>query len=155
MRPLIIFNNPFFFSINGRIDFHAGKSENPTIGTYEDWYLINTMDEAHPIHVHLINFQVVKILSLKRTTNDCTLYELDFMVEAMKDFKNFTDNTRYFPTGDTNSIDYNNVCEDKDSITSFPGFFKSLESVNVENVADKNGISGIDVEKIVEDTNEA
>lgn len=85
MRPLIMVNSPkVFFSINGRFDFHAGKSENPTIGTYEDWYLINTMDEDHPIHVHLINFQVVKVLNLRLTpSKTCTIYEIDFLAKAM------------------------------------------------------------------------
>lgn len=82
MRPLMIING--IFTINGRLDFHAGKSENPTIGTYEDWYLINLFGGAHPIHVHLINFQVVKILTLRKTSGGCNVYELDFIVAAMK-----------------------------------------------------------------------
>jgi spore coat protein A, manganese oxidase len=39
--------------------FDMGASDNPKIGTIEDWYFINTLFEAHPIHFHLINFQVV------------------------------------------------------------------------------------------------
>lgn len=73
MRPLTRPNN--IFAINGRESFHEGKSENPTIGTYEDWYIINTFSSGHPIHIHLINFQVVKTLSL-RLVSSCTLYEL-------------------------------------------------------------------------------
>ena len=42
----------------------SGRSDNPKIGTTEDWYFINTMDSVHPIHVHLINFQIIGQASL-------------------------------------------------------------------------------------------
>jgi spore coat protein A len=48
----------FKFLVNGHYDFHKGAAENPVIGSIEDWYIINTINLAHPIHVHLINFQV-------------------------------------------------------------------------------------------------
>jgi hypothetical protein len=57
MRPLIVTSN-FKFLVNGHYDFHKGAAEDPIIGSTEDWYIINTINEAHPIHVHLINFQV-------------------------------------------------------------------------------------------------
>jgi FtsP/CotA-like multicopper oxidase with cupredoxin domain len=56
MRPLLSING--IMTINGRTDFHGGKSEDPTIGTVEDWYIINAMNLGHPIHFHLVNFQV-------------------------------------------------------------------------------------------------
>lgn len=115
MRPLMSISR--IFSINGRTDFHHGRSENPTIGTYEDWYLINTMGGAHPIHVHLINFQVIKILSLRKTSNECTLYELDFIVEAMKTGSDFLNNLKYFPDpNDLRNINYTAICADKSSV---------------------------------------
>jgi FtsP/CotA-like multicopper oxidase with cupredoxin domain len=48
----------FNFMVNGHHDFHQGAAENPTVGSMEDWYIINTINEGHPIHVHLIVFQV-------------------------------------------------------------------------------------------------
>lgn len=58
-RPLI--KAATKFTINGRADFHSGKSENPKIGDIEDWLIVNTYTGTpHPIHVHLINFQVVR-----------------------------------------------------------------------------------------------
>ena len=103
------------YSINGRIDFHSGKSENPTIGTYEDWYLINTMTGTHPMHFHLINFQVIKILTLRKTSGGCTLYELDFLIEAItaRSGTSFLKNLKYFPDQrDLRNVDYNALCMD-------------------------------------------
>ncbi|UPM56493.1 multicopper oxidase family protein [Gottfriedia acidiceleris] len=34
-------------------------SENPKLGTTEIWYLINLTPDAHPIHLHLINFKIL------------------------------------------------------------------------------------------------
>ena len=53
------------FKINGHYRFHKGQSENPEIGTTEDWWLINLSGFEHPIHVHLINFQVVEYIGLR------------------------------------------------------------------------------------------
>ncbi|PEL10816.1 multicopper oxidase family protein [Bacillus sp. AFS017336] len=37
----------------------APISENPKLGSTEIWYLINLTPDAHPIHLHLIDFQIV------------------------------------------------------------------------------------------------
>ncbi|MEH6908157.1 multicopper oxidase family protein [Neobacillus drentensis] len=37
----------------------APISENPKLGSTEIWYLINLTKDSHPIHIHLIDFQVV------------------------------------------------------------------------------------------------
>ena len=69
MRPLVR-TTQFSFGINGHIDFHQGASENPMIGTVEDWYLINTMTSpqiGHPIHVHLIQYEHLREYTLKLT----------------------------------------------------------------------------------------
>jgi hypothetical protein len=74
MRPLIMYGTSHLkFTVNGHYDFHKGKADNPVIGSTEDWYYINTFYdhkglEGHPMHVHLINFQVVKNITL-RTIN--------------------------------------------------------------------------------------
>ena len=53
--------------------FDQGNSENPQIGTVEDWFLINVDNfVVHPFHFHLINFQIVRDYYLKifKTPND-------------------------------------------------------------------------------------
>lgn len=117
MRPLIKING--VYSINGRLSFHSGKSENPTIGTYEDWYMINVMTSTHPMHFHLINFQVIKILTLRKTSGGCTLYELDFLIEAIKaeSGTSFMKDVKYFPDqNDLRNVNYNTLCMDMETL---------------------------------------
>lgn len=61
--------NPDRFLINGHLEFHKGAAEDPVIGTTEDWYIINTINEGHPIHFHLINFQVIEQIKLRYINN--------------------------------------------------------------------------------------
>jgi spore coat protein A len=49
--------NPIIDVINQRWD--APVTETPRLGSTEVWRLINTTSDAHPIHVHLIQFQVL------------------------------------------------------------------------------------------------
>jgi len=34
-------------------------TENPKVGTTEIWNILNTTEDAHPIHLHLVQFQVL------------------------------------------------------------------------------------------------
>lgn len=40
-------------------EWSAPISEKPVLGSTEDWVLVNPTMDAHPIHVHLIQFQIV------------------------------------------------------------------------------------------------
>ena len=47
------------FTFNAHIDYYDGSSDKPVIGSTEDWYFVNTVQEkAHPIHFHLLRFQI-------------------------------------------------------------------------------------------------
>lgn len=70
------------FSINLHPFFERGGVEEPKIGTVEDWFMVNTVSESHPLHFHIVNFQVIEELSLKVTPEGCTLYELDYFRES-------------------------------------------------------------------------
>lgn len=86
MKPIIY--NVYYDSLSfgGRHDFHSGKTDYPVIGTTEDWYFINCLRLWHPVHVHLINMQVTKVLSLRKLKPDslCVIYELDYVAAAMQ-----------------------------------------------------------------------
>ncbi|MFB6154899.1 MAG: multicopper oxidase family protein [Haloferacaceae archaeon] len=41
-------------------DWDDDVTENPQLGTTEVWNLVNTTEDTHPIHVHLIEFEVVE-----------------------------------------------------------------------------------------------
>jgi spore coat protein A len=53
-------NEPtWFLNLNG-LRFAQGPTvETPRVGTVEDWVYINTTGDTHPMHTHLVTFQVV------------------------------------------------------------------------------------------------
>lgn len=105
------------------------------------------MSVGHPIHIHLINFQVIKILSL-REIGECILYELDLIVQAiLKGSPYINDTSIFIDPSDKNNINYTVLCTKKGDIYQSSNFNDLLVQVNVENVIDSKNISGIDVEK--------
>jgi FtsP/CotA-like multicopper oxidase with cupredoxin domain len=70
-RPLMFAGSSL--TINGHVDFHSGRSEQ-LIGSTSDWFLVNAFGGGHPIHVHLINFQVLKAYDLLLFQNKTTYY---------------------------------------------------------------------------------
>lgn len=65
-----------------------GASENPKIGSVEDWYLINTISFGHPIHIHLIQFQIIEYYQLRVAPGGCTYYLIDFVRDQSKTYLN-------------------------------------------------------------------
>jgi spore coat protein A len=53
-------------------------SEKPVLDSVEIWELVNNMDETHPIHLHLVRFQVVE-----RQAFDVDLYQREGKVKAV------------------------------------------------------------------------
>ncbi len=51
-------------------DFEAASTENPSVGSVEDWVYINLTGDTHPIHTHLVTFQVIG-----RTSFDADAYK--------------------------------------------------------------------------------
>jgi FtsP/CotA-like multicopper oxidase with cupredoxin domain len=49
--------NPVHVLIDGRA-FHSPVTEIPRAGTTEEWYIQNLTQDAHPIHIHLVEFQL-------------------------------------------------------------------------------------------------
>jgi spore coat protein A len=62
-RPLLLLNNKAW---------SAPVTENPCLGSTETWSLINITGFTHPIHIHLIQFQI-----LDRRPFDLDLYNQD------------------------------------------------------------------------------
>jgi len=62
---------PEYGSLNGRkYDDVRGVQERPRLGTTEDWRLVNLTEDTHPIHLHLVQFQIVD-----RTPFDADAYK--------------------------------------------------------------------------------
>jgi spore coat protein A len=60
----------WFLNLNG-VHFDEGPvTENPRVGTVEDWVYVNLTGDTHPMHVHLVTFQVIG-----RTPFDVDAYE--------------------------------------------------------------------------------
>ena len=60
--PLVEFDdaseNPTIMLLNG-MHWSMPVTENPVLGSVEIWNLINTTDDSHPIHLHLVRFQIL------------------------------------------------------------------------------------------------
>jgi len=50
--------DPMVMLLNGA-HWSMPVTENPTLDTVEIWTLINTTDDSHPIHLHLVRFQIL------------------------------------------------------------------------------------------------
>jgi len=60
----------WFLNLNG-VHFDEGPvTERPQVGTVEDWVYVNLTADTHPMHTHLVTFQVVG-----RTPFDAKAYE--------------------------------------------------------------------------------
>ena len=45
--------------VNGTLPWHMPITENPALGATEIWEIHNVTEDAHPIHVHLIHFDIL------------------------------------------------------------------------------------------------
>ena len=45
--------------VNGALPWHVPVTENPGLGDTEIWEIYNATEDAHPIHVHLVNFEIL------------------------------------------------------------------------------------------------
>jgi FtsP/CotA-like multicopper oxidase with cupredoxin domain len=61
-RTLVLFevqgeNGPIEVLLNGQ-NWSAPISECPLVGSTEKWEIVNLTEDAHPIHLHLVNFEI-------------------------------------------------------------------------------------------------
>jgi len=56
------------YFLNGRM-FDSPADETPKLGTTEEWDIVNLTYESHPIHLHLVQFQVLNREALKLDDN--------------------------------------------------------------------------------------
>ena len=45
--------------MEGAIGWHSPTTENPALGSTEEWEIWNATADAHPVHLHLVHFEVV------------------------------------------------------------------------------------------------
>jgi spore coat protein A len=51
-------DEPMVHLLNGT-RWHQPVTENPVLGTTEIWEFVNTTDDVHPIHLHMVRFQLL------------------------------------------------------------------------------------------------
>jgi len=50
---------PLIGQMEGSIAWHSPTTENPALGSTEEWEIWNMTGDGHPVHLHLVNFKVV------------------------------------------------------------------------------------------------
>ena len=108
----------WFLNIDG-LPFDAPGTEAPRVGTVEDWAFVNITGDTHPMHMHLVTFQVVG-----RTPFDVQAYEEAF--ESGNGVPGGIDPTPY-ATGPMQPPDPSERGF-KDTVKANPGFFTTIRS---------------------------
>ena len=52
-------DNGLVGQMEGSIGWHSPTTENPALGDIEEWEIWNVTGDAHPIHLHLVHFEVL------------------------------------------------------------------------------------------------
>lgn len=45
--------------MEGSIAWHSPTTENPALGSTEEWEIWNVTGDAHPVHLHLVRFEIL------------------------------------------------------------------------------------------------
>jgi len=53
-------NVPVTFNLENGAEVTVNVTENPTVGDIEEWSIYNFTEDAHPIHLHLVRFEVTR-----------------------------------------------------------------------------------------------
>jgi FtsP/CotA-like multicopper oxidase with cupredoxin domain len=60
---------PLVGQMEGSIAWHSPTTENPALGATEEWEIWNMTGDAHPVHLHLVHFEVIGRQEIKFDTN--------------------------------------------------------------------------------------
>ena len=55
--------------MQGSIGWHSPTTENPALGSTEEWEIWNVTGDAHPVHLHLVNFEILGRHEIKWDSN--------------------------------------------------------------------------------------
>jgi spore coat protein A len=109
---------PWFLNLDG-LHFEDPITENPKVGTVEDWVYVNLTADTHPMHLHLVTFQVIG-----RTPFDAQAYEEAFEGEHGVPGGN---DPRPFATGPMEPPDPTERGF-KDTVKANPGYFTTIRA---------------------------
>jgi spore coat protein A len=108
----------WFLNLNG-VHFGNDVTETPKVGTVEDWVFVNLTADTHPMHMHLVTFQVIG-----RTPFDVNAYEEAYEgpngVPGGFDPTPFATGPMLPPAPEERGF--------KDTVKANPGFFTTIRS---------------------------
>ena len=55
--------------MEGSIAWHSPTTENPALGSTEEWEIYNVTGDAHPVHLHLVHFEIIGRDEIKWDSN--------------------------------------------------------------------------------------
>jgi FtsP/CotA-like multicopper oxidase with cupredoxin domain len=55
--------------MNGSIAWHSPTTENPALNTTEEWEVWNMTGDGHPVHLHLVHFEILGRRAIKWDSN--------------------------------------------------------------------------------------
>ncbi|HKJ65101.1 MAG TPA: multicopper oxidase domain-containing protein, partial [Desulfopila sp.] len=73
-------DSPLIGPMEGSIAWHSPTTENPALGATEQWQIWNATGDAHPVHLHLVHFEVLGRLEIKwdsRTNEDSRVLDVN------------------------------------------------------------------------------
>ena len=61
--------SPLVGQMEGSIAWHSPTTENPALDTTEEWEIWNVTGDAHPVHLHLVHFEILGRKEIKWDSN--------------------------------------------------------------------------------------
>ncbi len=100
--------HPLVGQMEGSIAWHSPTTENPALDATEEWEIWNVTGDAHPVHLHLVNFE---ILGRQEIVWDSATNEEDRVLDV--DPETYVADGTYLVTQPT--VQHNSVAGDQDT----------------------------------------
>ena len=78
--------------MEGSIAWHSPTTENPALGSTEEWEIWNVTGDAHPVHLHLVHFEILRTAAIVWDSNTVEAGDLSSTFDSNED-----DETRVIP----------------------------------------------------------
>jgi hypothetical protein len=74
--------SPLTGLMEGSIAWHSPTTENPALGDIEEWEIWNVTGDAHPVHLHLVHFEILETGARQEINFDSNADEDGFIPEG-------------------------------------------------------------------------
>ena len=85
--------------MQGSIAWHSPTTETPTLNTTEEWEIYNATGDAHPVHLHLVHFEVLGRNEIQWDSNTIDEGEIVGDVEAEEEDRIIPNAKADYPAG--------------------------------------------------------